>query len=204
MFVPKLTSQKTTKNLSSYFLEKMLNFRYNTNKLINELRLHRSASTVTPKNEVSPIFTNRNPRNLERMRIAYKPDGYHVEAPGRNYWHKLLLHSSGRYVTASVHHFEGGEILRTSTSDWALKKQLYKTNDTAAYINLGRVFAQRCLQSGLIEMSCYIDAPNPNGKVALFLKAVEDGGVCLKEPTQFKPIRPWDLERPEKPWEVTE
>lgn len=31
---------------------------------------------------------NRNPRNLERLRIAYKPSGYHLESPGRNFWHK--------------------------------------------------------------------------------------------------------------------
>lgn len=33
-------------------------------------------------------LTNRNPRNLERLRIAYKPKGYHLENPGRSFWHK--------------------------------------------------------------------------------------------------------------------
>lgn len=33
-------------------------------------------------------LTNRNPRNLEKMRIAYKPSGYHLEKPGRSFWHK--------------------------------------------------------------------------------------------------------------------
>lgn len=37
---------------------------------------------------VSTVFHNRNPRNLERMRIAYKPDGWHVDKPGRSFWHK--------------------------------------------------------------------------------------------------------------------
>lgn len=31
---------------------------------------------------------NRNPRNLEKLRIAYKPAGYHLEKPGREFWHK--------------------------------------------------------------------------------------------------------------------
>lgn len=31
---------------------------------------------------------NRNPRNLEKLRIAYKPAGYHLENPGREFWHK--------------------------------------------------------------------------------------------------------------------
>lgn len=31
---------------------------------------------------------NRNPRNLEKMRIAYKPAGYHLDKPGNEFWHK--------------------------------------------------------------------------------------------------------------------
>lgn len=38
--------------------------------------------------ETSTFLTNRNPRNLEKMRIAYKPSGYHLEEPGRSFWHK--------------------------------------------------------------------------------------------------------------------
>lgn len=34
---------------------------------------------------------NRNPRNLERLRIAYKPVGYHLERPGRSFWHKYFI-----------------------------------------------------------------------------------------------------------------
>lgn len=34
---------------------------------------------------------NRNPRNLERLRIAYKPVGYHLEKPGRSFWHKYVV-----------------------------------------------------------------------------------------------------------------
>lgn len=48
----------------------------------------RTFSTGT--NEVTELFTNRNPRNLEKLRIAYKPDGYHVDKKGRSYWHKYL------------------------------------------------------------------------------------------------------------------
>jgi large subunit ribosomal protein L18 len=41
-------------------------------------------------NEASSEFYNRNPRNLERLRIAYKPTGYHLEAAGREFWHKYV------------------------------------------------------------------------------------------------------------------
>lgn len=38
--------------------------------------------------DASKYLINRNPRNLERLRIAYKPSGYHLEKPGRSFWHK--------------------------------------------------------------------------------------------------------------------
>ncbi|KAJ8916625.1 hypothetical protein NQ315_000270 [Exocentrus adspersus] len=181
----------------------MFNLR-NGSKLANNLLKSRQTSTSAPQNDISPVFTNRNPRNLEKLRIGYKPDGYHVDNPGKRYWHKLELKSSGRYVTATISHFQNGEVVKASTLEWAIKKLLYRTLDTSAYVNLGRVLADRCLQSGIIEVDCTIEPPIPNGKVAQFLKAVEDGGVVLKEPPQYKPSRPWDQFRPEKPWEVTE
>ena len=49
-----------------------------------------SMATGIITNDVSPTFYNRNPRNLERLRIAYKPSGYHLEAPGREFWHKYV------------------------------------------------------------------------------------------------------------------
>jgi large subunit ribosomal protein L18 len=47
--------------------------------------------------------------------------------------------ATGKYVTAKVVHFENGPVVEASTSEWAIKKQLYKPNDTSAYINLARV-----------------------------------------------------------------
>jgi hypothetical protein len=49
-----------------------------------------SMATGTVINEVSSTFNNRNPRNLESMRIAWRPTGYHLEAPGREFWHKYV------------------------------------------------------------------------------------------------------------------
>lgn len=44
-----------------------------------------SAEDLLPLNQ---YVYNRNPRNLEKLRIAYKPAGYHLEKPGREFWHK--------------------------------------------------------------------------------------------------------------------
>lgn len=148
-------------------------------------------------------IVNRNPRNLERLRLAYKNDGYHLEKPGRNFWHKLQLISSNKYVTAKVNHFSNGTVVESSTSEWAVKRHLFKGNDTSAYINLAKIFAIRCMEAGLTEMRCDIQ-PKPDGKVDKFLKTLTESGIKLQEPERIKPIQPWDMERPEKPWEVTE
>lgn len=107
-------------------------------------------------------------------------------------------------MTATVNHFRNGEVIRASTEEWSIKKQLYRNTDTNAFVNLARVLAQRCLESGLCEISCFIEPTTPDGKVALFLKTLEKEGLTLTEPPQFKPARAFDLYRPEKPWEITE
>lgn len=100
-------------------------------------------------------------------------------------------------------HYINGPVIEAKTSEWALRKQLYSIKDTSAYINLGRVFAQRCLESGISEIYCDIK-PVEGGKVDRFLKEVVNGGIKLEEPETYKKPSPWDRYRPEKPWEVAE
>lgn len=51
-------------------------------------RAHREVHSNAELVEKCTEIVNRNPRNLERLRIARKPSGYHLEKPGRSYWHK--------------------------------------------------------------------------------------------------------------------
>ncbi|XP_030376393.1 39S ribosomal protein L18, mitochondrial [Scaptodrosophila lebanonensis] len=170
---------------------------------LSSARVFHKIKELTTLQSDGSYATNRNPRNLERLRIAYKPRGYHLEKPGRSYWHTLEIGMSSRYVTASVKHFENGTILSASTSEWAIKQQLYKTNDTAAYVNLGRVLAQRCLQSGITEMTCNVQSV-PGSKLDKLIKTVQENGVSFEEPERWKNPEPWDAYRHEKPWEVSE
>ncbi|KAK7870941.1 hypothetical protein R5R35_012161 [Gryllus longicercus] len=172
-------------------------------KTFSVLKHSTNALVAIENDEIKPCVYNRNPRNLERMRIAYKPTGFHLEAPGREFWHKIDVKQNNRYVTASVIHWTGPKVIEASTKEWAIKKYLYRCTDAAAYRNLAKVFAQRCLESGISNLYCNIDAP-PEGKVAVFLSEVEKAGLSLTEPTRFLPWRPWDRHRPEKPWEVLE
>lgn len=170
---------------------------------LNSARVKHKIQELTKPKEGETYVINRNPRNLEKLRIAYKPSGYHLENPGRSFWHKLEVNISSRYITADVKHYQNGPILSASTSEWAIKKQLFKTNDTAAYVNLGRVLAARCLQSGITEMMCNIEAVK-GGKLDKFLETLTQNGVSLTEPERIKADRPWDMHRQEKPWEVLE
>jgi hypothetical protein len=56
-----------------------------------------------------------------------------------NFHFRFQLSTSGKYVTAQLVHFEAGPVVEASTSEWAIKKQLYKTSDTSAYVNLAKV-----------------------------------------------------------------
>ncbi|CAH0713543.1 unnamed protein product, partial [Brenthis ino] len=154
-------------------------------------------------NSTSAIFVNRNPRNLERMRIARKPDGYHLDKPGRKFWHILVLTVTNRVVKAEVVHFVNGPVIEAKTSEKALRNQLYSMTDTCAYKNLGKVFAQRCIECGITEMSCNLEATK-GGKIEKFIDAVTKGGIRLEEMNVYKKPLPWDQYRTEKPWEVTE
>ncbi|KAH8397015.1 hypothetical protein KR215_007606 [Drosophila sulfurigaster] len=164
--------------------------------------LHKIKELTAPASDTTYV-TNRNPRNLERLRIAYKPSGYHLEKPGRSYWHTLEINTSGRYVSADVKHFENGTILSASTSEWAIKQQLFKTNDTAAFVNLGHVLAQRCLHAGITEMTCNVEAV-AGSKLEKLLQAVQASGISFQEPARLPNTQPWDAYRHEKPWEVSE
>jgi hypothetical protein len=49
-----------------------------------------STNISDEKVKINPVVTNRNPRNLERMRIGLKPQGFNLETPGKSFWHKYL------------------------------------------------------------------------------------------------------------------
>lgn len=99
---------------------------------------------------------------------------------------RLLLTTSAKFVTLQMVHWEKGPIVEASTSEWAIKKQLFKTSDTSAYINLGKVFAQRCLESGFIEMKHDLK-PMRGGKVSQMLMTLRENGLVLREYPIVKP-----------------
>lgn len=116
---------------------------------------------------------------------------------------RLVITPSSRAIKAEVVHYLNGPVIEAKSSEWALRKQLYSVTDTCAYIALGKVLAQRCLEFGITEMYCDIEATE-GSKVEKLLNEVASGGIKLEEPEVYKKPNPWDMFRPEKPWQVHE
>ncbi len=56
---------------------------------------------------VASHVRNKNPMNLEKMRIGYKPTGFPLERKSRSYWNKLELSITNQHTTARVVHWTG-------------------------------------------------------------------------------------------------
>ncbi|XP_060834178.1 large ribosomal subunit protein uL18m [Rhopalosiphum padi] len=162
--------------------------------------IKRCLGSISEDSGHAQFVYNRNPRNLEKLRIAYKPAGYHLEKPGREFWHKLQVTTSKRHVTASVLHHTGMVPILATTAEWAIRKQLFSTLDKMAFITIGKVLAQRCLECGISDMISTYEVL-PNSKLEALLENLSKGGIRLEEDHRYKSPHPWDQERPEKPWE---
>lgn len=101
-------------------------------------------------------------------------------------------------------HFEKNDaVVEASTDEWAIKKQLFKPNDISAFTNLGRVFAQRCLESGFFEMFSNVKGPE-GGKVSAFVQELKKAGIVLYEQDKKKPKAGYSryVGRSTKPYET--
>ncbi|CAN8015987.1 unnamed protein product [Ixodes persulcatus] len=139
-----------------------------------------SASDAARGNDrVSPEYVNRNPRNLEQMLLARKPLGYGLDVPSRTFWHKVRLERSHQHITGSVVYNTGKVVISASTREWGIRKQLFSLTDQSAAVNVARVLARRCLESGIL----YVHAdPDTSPKTQAFLGALEEEGLILHEP----------------------
>ncbi|XP_042319209.1 39S ribosomal protein L18, mitochondrial [Sceloporus undulatus] len=138
----------------------------------------------TRENEiVAPDFTNRNPRNLERLGVARKERGWKTTWPKREYWHRLRLVRTQNHVEAYVEHCSGHILVSASTREWAIKKHLHSTSCLSACENVGRVLAQRCLEAGigLVDFGATIPWEKRADSVKRFENAMTEGGIILKE-----------------------
>ncbi|NXC14044.1 RM18 protein, partial [Corythaeola cristata] len=142
----------------------------------------------TSENEVvAPDFTNRNPRNLEQLALARKERGWKTTWPKREFWHRLRLERTQHYVEAFVERCNGDVVVSASTREWAIKRHLYSPKGVTACKNLGRVMAQRCLEAGInfVNFKAVIPWEHRCDSIQEFEKAMEEGGVVLREPRRI-------------------
>ena len=99
-----------------------------------------SDSQPLSKNDVvSPNFQNRNPMNLEKIRIGMKPSGFTADLDRKDFWNGLKLSISTNHTTATVTHWTGRKVCSASTQEWAIQKFLYNNSDLAALKIVGKV-----------------------------------------------------------------
>ncbi|XP_075233784.1 large ribosomal subunit protein uL18m-like [Lycorma delicatula] len=149
---------------------------------------------------VNVYVRNRNPRNLESLRIARKPTGFHLDKPGKAFWHKVIIVKKPRYISARVCHNNGNTVIQASTNEWSISRHLNRSNDRNAYVNLAQILAERSLESGICFMINGIDLNSE--KSDAFIKHFEEAGIVLCEPSTYTPLTPWNIKAIEKPWNV--
>lgn len=62
-----------------------------------------------------------------------------------------------------------------------------------------QIFAQRCLEAGIIEMENFNEAPS-DGKLERFLKELENNGLKLTESPRYIKYYAADTKRMDRPW----
>lgn len=143
---------------------------------------HLHGGPRSENDRVSSEFTNRNPRNLEQMLLAHKHGGFELDKPSRSYWHKLVFEAGRQHLSGSVVHADGHVVVRASSSEWGVRRQLVSVTDRSAAAAVAHVLARRCLEAGLL---C-VQAPNNGGETSAprlqaFLNGMKEGGILLSE-----------------------
>lgn len=134
------------------------------------------------------MFTNRNPRNLEQMRIAKRDKGWAYNHPTHHYHHRLRFEQTQMNIRAWVEHSSGMVVVEASTIELAIRRHLYSTTDRAAALNIGRVVAARCAEAGITAaLPAPVDLDDTSLKYKVFLEAVQAGGLALAEPDEVEP-----------------
>uniref|UniRef100_L7LWE8 Large ribosomal subunit protein uL18m n=1 Tax=Rhipicephalus pulchellus TaxID=72859 RepID=L7LWE8_RHIPC len=145
------------------------------------LRVLHCRSSLSDNDVVSSNLTNRNPRNLEQMLLAHKHGGFELDKLSCSYWHKLVFESSGQSVSGSVVHVDGHVVLRVSSSEWGIRKQLVSATDRSAAAAVASVLARRCLEAGLLCVQAPTGDREGSLRLQAFLDGMKEGGVLLTE-----------------------
>lgn len=122
------------------------------------------------------------------MGIAWKRVGWKFQYPPRDFYHRVIFERTNRHTAAYVEHCSGKRVISASTRELAIARHLYSNIDLCAAVNIGRVLAQRCQESGITEITLQPSANSDRSeKFELFQRALVEGGVELQEPPEVAP-----------------
>uniref|UniRef100_H2YC30 Large ribosomal subunit protein uL18m n=1 Tax=Ciona savignyi TaxID=51511 RepID=H2YC30_CIOSA len=176
---------------------------------LDECLNNKSNQNATPLR----TFLNKNPRNLERMALAHKDEGWGNRTPETAatnwpafpHYHRIILERTGKHTYATLLHYHGRRVIEVSTREWSIQQQIYKGNDVCTCYNVGRVFVERCIRSGISCAAWTIPNNITDGSqsITAFREALTSSGFVLKEPDQisFRSYQPPHMKRegPEAP-----
>ncbi|XP_060072681.1 large ribosomal subunit protein uL18m-like [Ylistrum balloti] len=139
--------------------------------------------------KINPVFRNRNPRNLEKMALARKPQGWQFQDRVQKSYHLLSYKMTDRKTSASVKHLNGKFTIKFST-DTPEMKHVFTGSDCGkvkqAYY-VGQVIAQRCLEAGITQVHFDPLQGTIFPKYEAFLAGVESMNLELTEPDVITP-----------------
>ncbi|CAB3403242.1 unnamed protein product [Caenorhabditis bovis] len=131
-------------------------------------------------------FVNRNPRNNELIGRQIPNSGYQFEADRdvRSFIYKIELVEGKSHREGRLIHHEDGVVLSASTREPQISDQLYSNTDTSAAMNIGRILALRCLQSGIhfAKPAATKDVIEKSQHQKHFFDALQKEGLILNEP----------------------
>merc|ERR1719219_2813954 len=109
------------------------------------------------------------------MRIGFKPKGFGADRAKKEYWNALELSITSTHTTATVTHWSGRKVCSASTKEWAIRKFLYNYTDSAALKCVGAVVGQRCLETGITEVTLQLTFEDQEKeRMKEFVKAIKD------------------------------
>ncbi|KAF7638826.1 hypothetical protein Mgra_00001634 [Meloidogyne graminicola] len=132
-------------------------------------------------------FVNKNPRNMEMLRLLRKPNGWEFEKDRtrKNFIYRVDFVTTKNSTTATVIHFEQGKtVIEASTNEKSVRNQLYSPTDVSAAQNIGRLIARRCAMAGIKYLTSGITEEELEGskRRSAFINALEESGIILFEP----------------------
>ncbi|KAI6205380.1 hypothetical protein M3Y94_00785700 [Aphelenchoides besseyi] len=135
--------------------------------------------------KIVQTFVNRNPRNLEFLRLKRRPTGYEFEADRnhRNNFYMAVLNTTKNSTEGLVVHHVDGVVIEASAHEPGILSQLHGPADANAALNVGRVLAKRCVDAGITNCipGASTDAIERSKRKTAFFNALRDNGVKLEE-----------------------